>query len=189
MHRLWILFPQVNGNRLCTATEIIHSISPANTQSCGYFCTSHPQVLHSDRGANGGVVQIWPPGSGWRRGSALIRRSPDVTPLVRCCSRGGPWAALGAPLAAACSLGVSLALVSSSVPVSATSMVRVRITNRGDAAGQRVRITNRGDAAGQLWAFPGTGGRHGEGVSPGAPSGPGPAGGARRAKLARHTSE
>jgi hypothetical protein len=45
-------------------------------------------------------------------------------------------AALGALLAAACSLGVSLALLSPSVPASATSMVRVRITDRGDAAGQ-----------------------------------------------------
>jgi hypothetical protein len=50
--------------------------------------------------------------------------------------RGRLGAALGALLAAACSLGVSLALLSSSVPASATSMVQVRITNRGDAAGQ-----------------------------------------------------
>jgi hypothetical protein len=45
-------------------------------------------------------------------------------------------AAVGALLAAACSLGVSLALLSSSVPASAASVVRVRITNRGDVAGQ-----------------------------------------------------
>ncbi len=45
-------------------------------------------------------------------------------------------AALGALLAAACSLGVSLALLSSSAPASAASVVRLRITNRGDAAGQ-----------------------------------------------------
>jgi hypothetical protein len=44
--------------------------------------------------------------------------------------------AVGALLAAACSLGVSLALVSSSVPASAASVVRVRITDRGDAARQ-----------------------------------------------------
>jgi hypothetical protein len=45
-------------------------------------------------------------------------------------------AAVGALLAAACSLGVSLALLSSSVPASATSAVRVRITDRSEAAGQ-----------------------------------------------------
>lgn len=44
--------------------------------------------------------------------------------------------AVGALLAAACSLGVSLALLSSSAPASAASVVRVRITNRGNAAGQ-----------------------------------------------------
>jgi hypothetical protein len=45
-------------------------------------------------------------------------------------------AAVGALVAAACSLGVSLALVSSSAPASAASVVRLRITNRADAAGQ-----------------------------------------------------
>jgi hypothetical protein len=45
-------------------------------------------------------------------------------------------AAVGALLAAACSLGVSLALLSPSVPASAASVVRVRITSRGDAARQ-----------------------------------------------------
>jgi hypothetical protein len=45
-------------------------------------------------------------------------------------------AAAGALLAAVCSLGVLLALLSPSVPASAASVVRVRITNRGDAAGQ-----------------------------------------------------
>lgn len=45
-------------------------------------------------------------------------------------------AAVSALLAAACSLGVSLALLSPSVPASATSVVRLRITNRADAAAQ-----------------------------------------------------
>src|SRR6516165_3662163 len=45
-------------------------------------------------------------------------------------------AAVGALLAAACSVCVSLALLSSSVPASAASVVRARITDRGDAARQ-----------------------------------------------------
>ena len=45
-------------------------------------------------------------------------------------------AAMGALVAAACSLSVSLALVSSSAPASAASVVRLRITDRAGAAGQ-----------------------------------------------------
>lgn len=45
-------------------------------------------------------------------------------------------AAVGALLAAAGSLGVSLALLSSSAPASALSVVRVHITNRSEAAAQ-----------------------------------------------------
>jgi hypothetical protein len=44
--------------------------------------------------------------------------------------------AAGTLLVAAGSLGVPLALLSSSAPASAASVIRARITNRGDAAGQ-----------------------------------------------------
>ena len=50
--------------------------------------------------------------------------------------RGRLGTAVGAVVAASCSLGLSLALLSSSVPASATSMVRMRITDRGAAAEQ-----------------------------------------------------
>jgi len=50
--------------------------------------------------------------------------------------RGSVGVAVGVLLAAACSLAVSLALLTPSVPASATNMIRVRITDRGDAAGQ-----------------------------------------------------
>jgi len=45
-------------------------------------------------------------------------------------------AAVGALVAVACSLGIALALLSSPVPASAVSMIRVRITDRGAAAQQ-----------------------------------------------------
>jgi hypothetical protein len=112
------------------------------------------------------------------KGAASARLMPQP--------RGRLGAALGALLAAACSLGVSLALLSSSVPAGATSMVRVRITNRGDAAGQLRSLlrTQHFDISlpGYRRAARGRG-------TTGAPRWRPARGGARRAKLARHTSE
>src|SRR5689334_23089347 len=51
-------------------------------------------------------------------------------------SRGRLGAAAGALLAAACSVGVSLALLSSPAPASALSVIRIHITDRSEAAAQ-----------------------------------------------------